>query len=304
VTSAQAKALRLAGVTRVSLGVQDFDPEVQKAIGREQPYDLVEKAVGLLRENGVTSVNFDLMYGLPLQSSVGMLRTARLVAALRPDRVSLFSYAHMPRLKKHQQSLEAYGLPSPRVALSLERSARKALVEEGYAEIGMDHFALPEDSLAKAAETGALHRSFQGYTDDDSSLLLGLGASAIGRSSRHYFQNIKDTVSYRRAVSEKGLAVAKGLRLSREDVFRGAIIETLMCFMSVNLESLCRQHDFSLSSLSAEMEALVPYEKAGVVRREGWTLSLAIPQRMAIRAVAAVFDTTLASATTYASKTV
>lgn len=292
ITKAQAKTLGLTGVTRVSLGVQDFNPEVQAAIGREQPYELVATANDLLREQGVRNINFDLMYGLPLQSPASVAQTARQAAALKPDRIALFSYAHVPQAKKHQKALEQFILPGPHAALAMERAARTALVEAGYIQIGMDHFALPHDSLAKAQEEGALRRNFQGYTNDPSSTLLGLGASSIGKLPSAYFQNTRDIDAYQRKIGERDFATQRGLVLSGEDKLRAAIIEKLMCELSVNIETVCREHNYSLSALGAEIEALEPYEKAGLIRREGNRITLTTPYRMAVRVIASVFDKT------------
>ncbi len=186
------------------------------------------------------NIKFDLMYGLPLQSPASVAQTARQAAALKPDRIALFSYAHVPQAKKHQKALEQFILPGPHAALAMERAARTALVEAGYIQIGMDHFALPHDSLAKAQEEGALRRNFQGYTNDPSSTLLGLGASSIGKLPSAYFQNTRDIDAYQRKIGERDFATQRGLVLSGEDKLRAAIIEKLMCELSVNIETVCR----------------------------------------------------------------
>ncbi len=304
VTKAQARTLSLTGVNRVSLGVQDFNPDVQEAIGREQPYELVATANDLLRDLGVRNINFDLMYGLPLQSPASVAQTARQAAALKPDRIALFSYAHVPQAKKHQKALEQFILPGPHAALAMERAARMALVEAGYVQIGMDHFALPHDSLAKASESGTLRRNFQGYTDDDSSALLGFGASSIGHLPSAYVQNARDVELYQKRIAEKTFATARGLVLSGEDRVRAAIIESLMCQLSVNIETICREHNYSLSALAAEMEALTPYKKAGLISVESYKIKLATPYRMAVRVIASVFDATKQSADAPVSKAV
>jgi len=292
VTLAQVRAMRMTGVSRVSLGVQDFDLEVQEAIGRVQPYEMIASVYNMLRDQGIKGINFDLMYGLPFQSPVTMAETARQVIALRPDRIALFSYAHVPQVKKQQKVLEQYVLPGPYASLALERAARAVFVEAGYVEIGMDHFALPEDSLARAASRGALHRNFQGYTDDNASTMLGLGASGIGRTLNRFFQNTRDIEDYQKKVASDGFATTRGIGLSGEDRLRAAIIESLMCNMSVDLEAVCRSFNYALSSFGAEIEALEVYEKAGIIRRENYKITLAVPHRMAVRVIAAVFDKT------------
>jgi oxygen-independent coproporphyrinogen-3 oxidase len=292
ITRAQAQALGMLGVTRVSLGVQDFDPDVQKAIGRIQPFDQVERACSLLREAGIRKINLDLMYGLPLQSPPSVAQTAMQALALRPDRIALFSYAHVPQAKKHQRVLEQYILPGPYAALAMEGAARAVLREAGMVEIGMDHFARPTDSLVKALEAGTLHRNFQGYTDDQASTMLGVGASSIGRMGQGYFQNERNVAAYQERVRAEGFSVTRGLRLKGEDKLRGAIIESLLCTMKVNLESLCRARNYSLSILVGALDRLKPFEEAGLVKREGYTITLTTPHRMAVRVVASLFDTT------------
>lgn len=290
VTKAQARTMQMMGVTRVSLGVQDFNPEVQKAIGRVQPLDLIKEACDTLRDAGIERINFDLMYGLPLQSPASLAETARVTAMLKPERIALFSYAHVPQVKKHQRALEKYIMPGPHAALAMESLARSVLVDAGYNEIGLDHFALPEDSLSRADKAGNLRRNFQGYTADTAPTILGVGASSIGQMAGHYFQNVKDTTDYKEKVNAEGLAITRGYTMSGEDQFRGAIIQSLMCNLSVNLEKLARQHNYSLASLSTEMEALKPFEEYGIIERTGYKISLAIQQRQAIRVIAAVFD--------------
>ncbi|MDX9689941.1 MAG: oxygen-independent coproporphyrinogen III oxidase [Alphaproteobacteria bacterium] len=290
ITKAQARTLAMMGVTRVSLGVQDFNPEVQSAIGRIQPYEMVKEACDLLRTYGIEKINFDLMYGLPFQSPTSLAQTARQAARLHPSRIALFSYAHVPQVKKHQRALEQYIMPGPHAALAMESLARKTLVDAGYVEIGMDHFAHPDDTLAKAAADKRLRRTFQGYTDDCAGSLLGIGASSIGTSKGHFFQNAHGIEDYVQALRTEGFATKRGLVMTGEDKLRAAIIESLMCTMSVNLETVCRKHNFSLVTLNAEIAALEPFEAMGVIHLDGYKITLAIPHRMAVRVVASLFD--------------
>ncbi|MGE4351384.1 MAG: oxygen-independent coproporphyrinogen III oxidase [Bdellovibrionales bacterium] len=304
VTKAQAKVLSLFGVSRVSLGVQDFDPAVQEIIGRKQPFEQVRAVCETLREGGIGQISFDLMYGLPLQSPASMALAAEEAASLRPDRISLFSYAHVPQAKKHQKALEKYILPGPYACLAMESAARKVLCDAGYVEIGMDHFALPADSLAVAAREGRLHRNFQGYTDDHARSLIGIGASSIGRLPEAYYQNVRDAQAYEEAIRKDGLAVTRGVAIRSEDKLRAEVIETLMCTMAVNLEELCHKHHYALSTFSEELEALEPYERAGVVKRQGLTLRLSVPHRMAVRVIASLFDKTQRSVSAPVSRAV
>lgn len=290
VTIGQAALLSACGVTRVSLGVQDFNPAVQKAIGRVQSFALVERAVETLREYGIKHISLDLIYGLPLQTPAGIADTAQLALTLKPDRVALFSYAHVPQAKRHQKALEAFGLPDSYGALAMEQAARAVFREGGYEEIGMDHFAKASDSLVEARDEGRLRRNFQGYTDDSAKALLGLGASAIGSTGSAFFQNERDARAYQDTIWRGRFATVRGLKLTGEDKVRAAIIEELMCTFSCNIETKCREHNYALAALAPEMEALEVFEKAGLVAREGYRIRLTSPHRMAIRVIANVFD--------------
>lgn len=293
ITKAQIKILGLLGVTRVSLGVQDFDPNVQEVIGRQQSYELVREACDLIRDEGIRYVNFDMMYGLPLQSPASVAEAARDAVSLGPDRIALFSYAHVPQAKKHQKALEQYILPGPYACLAMEAAARQVFKEAGYIEVGMDHFALPGEPLAVAMEEGRLHRNFQGYSDDKAATLLGVGASAIGTMPNAFYQNARTTPDYEQAIRDHGFATTRSLRLTGEDKLRAEVIETLMCTLSVNLEDVCRKHHFALATFSEELEALKPYEVCGIIRRQGGHIELTVPHRMAIRVIASVFDKTV-----------
>jgi oxygen-independent coproporphyrinogen-3 oxidase len=304
ITKAQARTLALLGITRVSLGVQDFVPEVQEAIGRIQSYEMITEACAMLREAGIEKINFDLMYGLPFQSPVSIAETARKAVKLKPDRIALFSYAHVPQVKKHQRALEQYVLPGPALSLALENAARTVLREAAYVEIGIDHFARAHDPLAKAAFAGKIRRNFQGYTDDNAAHILGVGASSIGRAYGNFYQNARDIDDYQQRVSEHNFATTRGLRLTGEDRLRAAIIESLMCTMSVNYETLCHDHHFSPATLAASLEALKPYEEAGIITRKSGRITLSTRHRMAVRVIAACFDKTVRAPDAPVSKAV
>lgn len=304
VTKAQARTLGLLGVTRVSLGVQDFDPEVQHAIGRVQDAEMIAQACAELREAGIARINFDLMYGLPFQSPLSVAETARRAVKMKPDRIALFSYAHVPQVKKHQRALEQYVLPGPALTLALENASRNVLREAAYVEIGIDHFARADDPLAKAAFAGKIRRNFQGYTDDTSPHILGLGASSIGRVADHFYQNIKEIDAYQARIAEGTFATTRGLRVSGEDKLRGAIIESLMCTMSVDIETVCHDHHYSPAALSASLEKLKVYEDAGLMKRKGGRITLATRNRMAVRVIAACFDTYIRTPETPVSRAV
>jgi oxygen-independent coproporphyrinogen-3 oxidase len=286
----QVKVMAAAGVTRVSLGVQDFNLEVQKLVNRVQPYERVAEVCDWLRDEGIERINFDLMYGLPAQTPDSVAATARQAVGLAPDRFALFSYAHVPQVKPHQKALNDRGIPGGMERLAMERAARDVLNGAGYDSIGMDHFAKPEDRLAKSLQERRMRRNFQGYTDDDALTMIAFGASAIGQTQDGFVQNQKETRAYQAAIAEGKLPIARGYRLTPEDRVRGDIIEQLMCYFSCDIEAVCLRHRWPVERFAPEMEALRAYEEAGLIARDGHKISLATPWRMAIRSIAYVFD--------------
>ena len=288
ITRSLVRALVEMGVNRVSLGVQDFSPHVQRLIGRLQPYDLVERSVALLREAGLDSINFDLMYGLPQQSLRDLEHTAKLTVKLKPSRIALFGYAHVPWFKKHQSLIKEHDLPGPQERLQHARVATDIFVAAGYQAIGLDHFAFPDDELAIAARENRLHRNFQGYTTDNADALIGLGASSIGSMPQGFVQNAPDVAGYARAVEEGRPATLKGIAFNDDDRLRAEIIERLMCDMAVDLGRYGGGAAFA-----DELAALVPLAKSGLVTLEGDVMSVTEAGRPFIRLAAAVFDTYL-----------
>jgi oxygen-independent coproporphyrinogen-3 oxidase len=289
--------LAASGVTRVSLGVQDFDPEVQRAINRIQPASLVAEKVAALREAGVGHVSFDLIYGLPLQTVGSIERTVDLAAAMRPDRLALFGYAHVPWMKPQQKALERHGLPGIEERWAMARAAEARLVAHGYERAGMDHFALPGDALALAARAHKLHRNFQGYTTDACPALVALGPSGISALPQGYAQSPTDIAPWRATVRRGELAQARGIALGDADRLRRAVIERLMCDMRVDLAASCRPFGVDpFAAFGAELDRLAAFEDEGVVRLDGLRLAMTPEARPLVRAVAAVFDAYLAPA--------
>jgi oxygen-independent coproporphyrinogen III oxidase len=286
----QVKAMAAGGVTRASLGVQDFNPQVQKLVNRMQPYHRVAEVCGWLHAGGIGRINFDLMYGLPAQTPGSVAAVARQAAGLDPDRFALFSYAHVPQVKPHQKALSGCGIPDGTERLRMERAARDALTGAGYAEIGMDHFAKPDDSLARAMRERRMRRNFQGYTDDEALTTIAFGASAIGQTPDGFFQNEKAARPYQTAVSDGRLPIVRGYLLTPEDRVRSAIIEQLMCYFDCNVEAVSQRHQWAAERFAPELEAMRDYEDAGLVARDGYKISLTSPYRMAIRSVAFLFD--------------
>ena len=284
------EALALGGVNRASLGVQSFDPQVQQAINRVQSFAQTERAVTGLRRAGIAGINFDLIYGLPHQSVASCLDTVQRSLELRPDRLSVFGYAHVPSFKKHQQKIKEAWLPD-----SLERHEQasaiaQALTEAGYVQIGLDHFALPEDTMAQAYMAGMLRRNFQGYTTDQSSVLLGFGASAIGRLPQGFVQNEVAIPAYLKAVAQGSVATARGYRLTDDDRLRAEIIERIMCDFVVDLEPICARHGWVADEMLQSSPRLRDLVSDGVVELEGSSLAIPLDSRFLVRSVAAAFD--------------
>ena len=287
---AQARALAAAGVNRASLGVQDFNADVQEAINRIQPFEMVESCVANLRAAGIKSINFDLLYGLPGQDLAKLERNLRLSAALQPDRIALFGYAHVPWMKKHQQLIDETALPDGPARVKQAGFAAKMLAWLGYSPIGLDHFALPDDPMALALETGQLRRNFQGYTLDEADVLLGLGVSAIGSLPLGYVQNSADFVAYAKAIRNGNFAVARGRELSNDDRLRRRAIEELMCQGSLDLVALCEAGQIPSDSFDRELSRLKPQVADGLVEITGRRITVTERGRPLVRAVCAVFD--------------
>jgi len=296
VTNDLARALADVGVNRASFGVQDLSAHVQEMIGRVQPFALVQEAADVLREAGIEHINVDLMYGLPNQTVQDVRRTATLAHELRPRRFAVFGYAHVPWFKSQQRVFDEASLPAP-----AERMAQAAVVHEtltglGYVPVGLDHYAVADDSLSVAARAGRLRRNFQGYTTDEAETLIGFGTSAIGRLPQGFVQNAPDTASYARAVTAGRLATVRGLVLSDTDRRRGQIIEDLMCHLSCNLDRFVgTAGDDGVESYTRELAELTPFVAEGLVSIDGRRIAVNDNGRPYLRLIAAVFDDYLGS---------
>ena len=240
IDGARLDALAAAGMNRASIGVQDFDPAIQKLIGRDQSFELTRRAADMIRDRGVGSLNADILFGLPDQSAVRIAASVQKLLSLNPDRVALYGYAHVPWMARRQVMIPSDALPRPEERLKLFETARDLFVADGYDEIGIDHFALPTDGLAQAARAGRLRRNFQGYTDDTAEALIGLGASSISRFPQGYAQNAPGTAAYVRAVREGRFATAKGHTFSGQDRLRARMIEALMCDFRIDADEMRR----------------------------------------------------------------
>ena len=278
------------GFTRASFGVQEFNAQVQQAINRVQPPAMVESAVDALRSAGVGAINFDLIYGLPFQTAPSLAATVSAAAAMSPDRLALFGYAHVPWMAKNQRMIPEEALPGPAARAEQASLAADTLETCGFTPIGIDHFARPTDDLARAAREGRLHRNFQGYTTDSAETLIGLGATAIGATPFGHVQNLSETRAWARAVEAGRLPVAKGLVFSGEDRLRAHVIERIMCDGRADVAEAARRFgarpDWATESLSALGELVAD----GLVLIEGPQVALTPRGRPLARIAAAAFD--------------
>lgn len=297
-TQSQVDALAEFGVNRASLGVQDTDPEVQAAIHRVQPHALNAAAAAMLRAAGVTSVNLDLIYGLPLQNLASLARTLEDVLALHPERLSLFSYAHVPWLKPAQRIFEDRNqLPSPEQKLALFALARARLLEAGYVDIGLDHFARPDDELALARQAGTLHRNFQGYSTRAGASLYAFGISSISSTAHTYRQNVKTLDAYRDALDAGLLPIERGLTLTPEDLRRRTLVMRLMCDRRLDFTTLKQDAAIDVpADYARELASLSDLVADGIVELDDEGLRVTAPGAPLLRVVAMRFDEHIAPA--------
>ncbi|ADZ71637.1 oxygen-independent coproporphyrinogen III oxidase [Polymorphum gilvum] len=291
-----AATLAAIGVNRASLGVQDMDPVVQRAIGRVQPYDDVVRATDALRNAGITALNFDLMYGLPHQTSATILDTVARTLELAPSRIALFGYAHVPWMKKHQRLIDEAALPSPQLRLELAEIARSALLEAGYEAIGLDHFALSDDSMAIAQREGRLRRNFQGYTTDTATALIGLGVSSIGLLHQGYVQNASDVGAWERAIEAGRLPIVRGIAMDDDDRARADIIERLMTDYEADVAAIATAHGMQVSAFDESIAKLDDLVVDGLALVDGYRVRLTDAGRTYVRIAAAAFDAYLGKA--------
>ena len=281
-------ALAQAGLTRASIGVQDFDPEIQRVIGREQSFEITKRAVDMIRDRGIASLNADILYGLPHQDPRKISESVQKLLALSPDRVALYGYAHVPWMAKRQVMIPSEALPDPHGRLSLFETARELFLADGYDEIGIDHFARPGDGLAVAQKAGLLRRNFQGYTDDRAEVLIGLGASSISRFPQGYAQNAPATGAYLGAIRAGRFSATRGHAFTPEDIWRARMIEALMCDFEIRNEEFTR-HGLNPAQLAA---LFIPVQRRFGAMVECDTAGLRItPEgRPLTRMIASMFD--------------
>jgi oxygen-independent coproporphyrinogen-3 oxidase len=289
-TPARAATLGAIGVTRASLGVQDFSPAVQRAINRWQPVETTARAMEALRRAGIERINIDLVYGLPLQTLDMLAATLERTVALGPSRIAVFGYAHVPWMARRQRAIDEATLPDMATRQAMALLTARELVAAGYIAIGIDHYALPDDPLAIAAREGRLRRNFQGYTDVPAVPQIGLGASAISQLPQGFTQNVVDMRRYAEAIDGGAYATARGRALGDGDRLAADVIERLMCDFAVDLEAVARRHGVPATVFDDDLDRLRPYVERGVVDLDGRVVRVPTAGRIATRLICAAFD--------------
>lgn len=290
-TPERLEVLAALGFNRISFGIQDFDAEVQKAVHRVQSFESVRDLIRSARALGFESINADLIYGLPRQTPESFARTIAQVCELRPDRIALYAYAHLPERFKPQRRIARADLPPPDHRIRMLGDAIGGFIGHGYVYIGMDHFALPGDALAAAKRQGRLHRNFQGYSTQPDCDLIGLGVSSIGRMGATYSQNAKTLPEYYDAMQQRQFAVVRGLALSRDDLVRRAVIMSLMCQGRLEFESIELAHLVNFREyFAAELEQLRPLAEGGLVEIHDDAVQVTANGWFFVRGIALVFD--------------
>ena len=283
--------LKGLGFNRLSMGIQDFDPQVQRAVNREQPYAMVEPLVAAARAHRFHSLSFDLIYGLPRQTPVTMSETLEKVLRLSPDRISCYSYAHIPEQFSSQRSIDRLEVPDAEARLALLHTIIDTLTGAGYLYVGMDHFVKPEDELAKALGNGTLQRNFQGYSTQLAPELLGLGVSSISSTEDVYCQNLKTQDAWEARINAGHLPAQRGLVLSADDRLRRDVIMQLICRMGFDIHETGVRHGVELEhALGAELARLAPLEADGLLERHGTRISVTPVGRLLVRNICMVFD--------------
>lgn len=297
VNAATIAFLASLGFNRLSIGVQDFDTVVQIAVNRIQSESQTRTVIDAARANGFKSINVDLIYGLPRQTLRGFAATLDKVANAKPDRIALYSYAYVPHLFKPQRSIPEADLPSADTKLAILALAVEKLSAAGYVYIGMDHFAKPDDELAKAQRTRRLHRNFQGYSTKPDCDLIGFGISAIGKIGTAYVQNMKTLDAYYTCLDALALPVARGIELDDDDIVRRDVIQKLMCDFAVEFADIESRHAIHfIDYFAAELDALAPFETDGLITLSSDAIAVTPRGKWLVRSIAMAFDRRLREA--------
>ncbi len=293
VTEDHIRTYVACGLNRASLGVQDFDQTVLESVNRPQPFELSQQVVAWLRQHGVHHINFDFLYGLPHQTVTTMIKTMEQALSLDPSRISLFGYAHVPWMKKHMQLMPTESLPDKSLRYDLFDVAARILGDNGYTIIGIDHFAKKDDAICDALHNKTLRRNFQGYTTDTSDALIGVGSSAIGSFPQGFVQNSPHAPIYREKILSTQLPVTKFCTINEEDKLRGAVIEQLMCYLTVDVPAICRAYGFEENYLDECVQSLTPWGRDGLLTIAGGVVTVNPAARHLVRLTAAAFDSYL-----------
>lgn len=287
--------LRRLGFNRISLGLQDFDPDVQKAVNRIQSEEQTFSVLDAARAEGFRSTSIDLIYGLPLQTVETFSKTLDKILAVSPERFSVFNYAHLPQRFKTQRQIKDADMPAPQVKLDILQMVIRRLIEAGYVYIGMDHFAKPDDELAVAQREGKLYRNFQGYSTHSDCDLIGLGISSIGRVGDAYIQNVKDLETYGQKISQSQLPVFKGVQLDEDDKLRRSVITQLICHFDLAFHDIEEKYSIGFADyFTDELKTLVPMAQDGLLTLTGQGIQVLPAGRLLIRNICMVFDRYLA----------
>ncbi len=287
----QVQALRESGFNRASLGVQDIDEKVQKAVNRVQPLSMIEEVYGWFRNEGFSSINLDLMTGLPHQTLDGYRTTLKEIVRLNPDRLAVFGYAHVPWMKKHQKLIIQSDLPNFETRMAMQDLILETLEKADYVHIGMDHFAKPEDELVKAQREKTLWRNFQGYTTHRHADIYAFGASSISQTEDVYAQNEKRPDAYQKLISENGLATVKGYRVTTDDKIRRDVITELMCDLSLSRSSIENRWNIDFDAYFADsLQRLEPLQADGLVEMDSNEIRVTVLGRLFLRNIAMSFD--------------
>ena len=279
------------GFNRLSLGIQDFNPEVQRAVNRMQSDEEIEALVGASRSNGFRSISFDLIYGLPLQTRASFEDTLHRVVEMRPDRLAVYNYAHLPERFKGQRMIDADAIPSADEKLEILDLTIEMLTAAGYEYVGMDHFALPEDDLVQAQRDGTLQRNFQGYSTYGDCDLIGLGVSSIGSIGSMLAQNSPSTAVYQETIEQGRLPIVRGIQIDDDDRLRAQVIQSLMCFDKLDTQRFGGEHEIDFDTyFAAEIERLGPLSEDGLLTFDGSTIRVSPRGRLLLRSIAMVFD--------------
>lgn len=290
-STAHMDALAKAGFNRLSMGLQDFDPQVQKAVNRIQPHDITKRVIDQGRERGFQSVSVDLIYGLPFQTVQSFEATIHKVIALDPDRIALFNFAYLPEMIKHQKAIKVDDLPSPSVKLDILRMAITLFTQSGYRYIGMDHFAKPDDPMCRAQDAGTLYRNFQGYTTHKGCDLFAFGVSSISQIGHSYSQNLKNIHDYEKQIVEGGMATQRGILLSGEDRLRHSLIMHLLCHFEVSYQQIEQEFSIDFQSHFADaLDSLAPMRADGLVEWDSERLRVTPLGRLLVRNICMPFD--------------